>query len=132
MTSPPRTPRRVVSAPAKRQRVELLSIRAVVESDPDPDISYLEQDEFEDRLKAYQDGEFQFVGVVVEAEVEIESTVQYLRSPGLWGIESDSDKDYILSVCSDEYEELRKVLKTVGVPTDRLPKAFEGQVEWRV
>ena len=64
--------RRVVEAPARKSPVKLESIRVVVEHDPDPEASYLEQDEFEERLAAYKSGEFAFVGVRAEADVTIE------------------------------------------------------------
>ena len=121
--------RRIEEAP-RRSRVELQSIVAVVEADPDPDTSFMDQDEFDERRAEYERGNFQFVGVRVEAEVLIEGTVQTLVSPGLWGIESDSDKQYFVDVANEEYEELRKVLKTVGVSTSQLPAKIE-QVKWR-
>jgi len=131
MSDPPQTRRRGVAASARKPPAELQSIRVVVEHDPDPDVSFLEQDEFEDRLAAYKRGEFDFVGVRAEAEVVIEGVVQTLTSGGLWGIESDSGEEYIESVAVEEYEQLRKVLKTVGVPTAQLPAASADQVrEW--
>ena len=135
MSDSPPARRRVVAAPGRRPPAELRSIRAIVEHDPDPDVLFLEQDEFEDRLAAYKRGEFDFVGVRAEAEVVIEETVQTLTSGGLWGVESDSGEEYLVSVAIEEYEQLRKVLKTIGVPTAQLPAADEKQVrawiEWR-
>ena len=132
MSDHPPARRRVVAAPARRPPAALQSIRIVVEHDPDPDISYLEQDEFEERLAAYKAGEFDFVGVRAEAEVLIEETVQTLTSGGLWGVESDSGEEYIESVAVEEYEQLRKVLKTVGVSTAQLPQEIEREwIEWR-
>jgi len=123
---------RVVEAPARRPAVKLESVRVVVEHDPDPDVSYLEQDEFEERLAAYKNEEFTFVGVHAEADVVIEGVVQTLTSGGLWGIESDSGEEYLEGVAVEEYEALRKVLKAVGVPTAQLPQTIErGQMEWR-
>jgi hypothetical protein len=127
--------RRVVAAPARRPPAELRSIRVVVEHDPDPDVSFLEQEDLEDRLAAYRRGEFDFVGVRAEADVLVEDTVQTLTSGGLWGVESDSGEEYLVGVAVEEYEQLRRVLKTVGVPTAQLPAADAEQVrawmEWR-
>ena len=132
MSDTPPARRRVVAAPGRRPPAELRSIRVVIEHDPDPDISFLEQDEFEERLAAYKKGEFDFVGVHAEAEVVIEGVVQTLTSGGLWGIESDSGEEYIESVAVEEYEQLRKVLKTVGVSTAQLPQEIERDwIEWR-
>ena len=135
MSSPPPPRRRVVAAPARKPPAELRSIRVVVEHDPDPDISFLEGDEFKDRLDAYNRGEFDFVGVRAEAEVVVESIVQTLTSGGLWGVESDSGEEYLVGIAVEEYVQLRKVLKTIGVPTSELPAADEKQVrtwiDWR-
>lgn len=104
----------------------------VVEEDPDPDVSYLDQDDFEDRRAAYKRGDFKFLGVRAEAEVVIESTDQVLSSPGLWGIEGDLDEEELARIVSEEWSVLRDVLKTVGVPTDKLPlEADRAWIEWR-
>ena len=132
MSTPDTLRRRVVAAPARKSPIKLETVRVVVEHDPDPDISYLEQDEFDERLKAYQDGEFAFVGVRAEADVVIGGVVQTLTSGGLWGIESDSDREYIEEVAGEEYSELRKILTEVGVPTAQLPLEIEReQIDWR-
>lgn len=120
---------RVVEASARRAPAKLESIRVIVEHDPDPDISYLEQEDFEERLAAYKNEEFSFLGVHAEADVVIGGVVQTLTSGGLWGIESDSGDEYIEEVAVQEYEELRKILKTVGVPTADLP--LEMDPAWR-
>ena len=132
MEFPPHTRRRVVEAPTRRPPAELQSVRVIFEEDPDPDTSYLEQDEFEDRLAAYKRGEFHFVGVRAEAEVLIAETVQTLRSPGLYGIESDTDEEELDGLAAEQWTGLRAVLKTVGVPTDQLPLAPNREwIEWR-
>lgn len=104
----------------------------IVEQDPHPDSSYLEQDEFEERLEAYKREEFELIGVRVEAEVVIEETVQTLKSPGLWGIESDLEGDELDEIIHGEWSALRNVLKTVGIPTEQLPlDAKREWIEWR-
>jgi hypothetical protein len=132
MSDSPRARRRVVAAPGRRPPAELQAIRVVVEDDPDPDVSYLDQKELTDRRAAYRRGEFAFLGVRAEAEVLIEGTVQQLVSPGLWGIESDSGDEYLDQAASEEWTALRAVLKTVGVPTEQLPLTVPREwVEWR-
>ena len=44
----------------KRSAVELQSIVVLVLPDEDPDVSFLDQDEFEDRKEAYRRGNFSF------------------------------------------------------------------------
>lgn len=127
------TRKRVVEAvPRKRRAPELESIKVLVMPDEDPDPSYLDQDEFEERLAAYKRGDFSFVGVRAEAAVIIDGVVQTLTSGGLYGIESDSDKAYFEEVGAEEWDGLRQILKTVGVATDQLPQGFDPQwLEWR-
>ena len=122
----------VVEDARKRPRPQVQRFRVLVEHDPDPDTSYLEQEEFEERLAAFNRGEFSFVGVRAEAEVVIEGTVQTLTSPGLWGIESDSGEEYIEQVSGEEYHALRDVLLAVGIATSQLPREVDkGWIEWR-
>ena len=132
MTDPPAR-RRVVAAPARRPPTELQSVRVLIEQDPDADASYLEQDEFEDRAAAHDRGEFDFVGVRAEADVLIDGIPQTLASAGLYGIESDSEDEYFEEIFVQEWTALRGVLKTVGVPTEKLPLAVDrAWIEWRM
>lgn len=107
-------------------------MRVVVEEDPDPDVSYLEQDGFDERLAAYRNGEFSIVGVRAEADVFIEETEQTLTSSGLWGVESDLDEGELIESAQAEWEALRNVLKAVGVSTSELPLDAQREwIEWR-
>ena len=72
------------------------------------DTSYLEQDGLEDRLAAYQRGDFYFVGVravaccvIVRAGV---GTYQNIESPGVWGIESNCGEEHINQIYEEEKE----------------------------
>jgi hypothetical protein len=134
MVSLPR--RRVVAAPARRPPAELRSVHVIFEPDPEPDTSYLfGQDELTDRRVEYERDEWHLVGCRAEAEVVIapETTVQTLRSGGLYGIESDSEQEYLDEIAVGEWSRLRDVLKTVGVPTDQLPLEVDpGWIEWRM
>lgn len=130
---PPGAPRRrEVTVPPRKPPAQLLSLRAIVAEDETPEASYLDQDGFEERLTEYRKRVFHFVGVRIEAEIKICETTQILKSPGLWGIESDIEPDELLRVVSEEWEVLRTVLKTVGVPTSEMPKDADPEwVEWR-
>ena len=130
MSLPPR--RRVVAAPARRPPAELQAVRVIFEPDPEPDTSYLEQDEFRERFETYQRDEWHLIGCYAEAEVVICDVVQTLTGGGLWGIESDSEQEYLDEIVHGEWSRLRDVLKTVGVPTDQLPLEVDrAWVEWR-
>lgn len=83
--------------------------------DGDADTSYLEQVEFIDRLAEYQAGDFGFIGIRASCQIVVGSTVQTIKSPGLWGIEDDSDTSYLEEVAEEEREELRIILREMGV-----------------
>lgn len=87
------------------------SVRIEVMPDIDPDASYLEQAGFEDRLQAYRNDEFGFVGVRVAVEAHDWDTGVTVRttSAGLWGIESDSGDEYFREVAADEANALEGV-----------------------
>lgn len=112
MSYPPQR-RRVVAAAPRRQPAELRAARVVFE----PDVEH--------------DGQA-FMRAHAEAEVIIEGVEQTLTSGGMWGIEDDAEDEYLDQIIEQEWETLRVVLKTVGVPTDQLPLAVEREwIEWR-
>lgn len=83
-------------------------------------------------MAAYQEGQFNFIGLRIEATVLIEETTQTLVSPGLWGIESDVEKSELEESLREEWDGLRRVLKAVGIPTDQLPLEYNPEwLEWR-
>jgi len=128
----PDTRKRVLEAPARKTpKAKLEAIRVVVEHDEDPDTSYLDQDDFDERREAYRNGDFSFVGVRAEAEVAVDGVTQTLTSGGHWGIESDS-KEYLQEVAEEEYTDLRQILKTIGVATADVPAGFDPAIiKWR-
>lgn len=129
------TTRRVVVEAERKKRsvIELLSIHVLVLPDEDPDVSFLDQEGFEDRKEAFYREAFTFVGVRAEAEIVVDGIVQTITSGGLWGVESDAGDEYIKSVAQEEYTDLRKILKTLGVATSELPLEVDSkQIEWRI
>lgn len=123
---------RVVVAAVRKPPAELRGVRVIVEDDPDPDVSYLEQDGFEERRAAYKRGELGFLIVRIETDVFIEDTEQVLVSPGLGGIESDLAEGELDQIIGEEWAALRTVLKTIGVSTAQLPlEADHKWIEWR-
>lgn len=100
-------------------RVE--ELRVIEHADVDPDVSWLEAeaeagDAFaKKRLVAYERGDCVMIGIYVEAEVIVGGTVQKIRTPGLWNTESDSDKSYKQEIAGEEYEELKSILKDLGI-----------------
>jgi hypothetical protein len=128
------TQRRVVHEASRRRRLPAMeSVRVLVEPDDDPDTSFLDQEEFDDRREAYQRGAFTFVGIRAEAEIVVDGIVQHITSGGLWGVESDAGNPYICEVANEEYNDLRRILKTLGVPTSELPMEVDPKwIVWRM
>ncbi|MBN1588075.1 MAG: hypothetical protein JW888_01010 [Pirellulales bacterium] len=84
-----------------------------------PDTSYLEQPGFEDRLQQYRRGDFDYVGVRAAVQLPIpygaDRILVKIESPGLWGVESDSDENYLDSVFREECDTLADMLAELGV-----------------
>lgn len=66
------------------------------------------------RMESLNRGDWYFLGVVAKAEVSIGGTIQRIRSGGLWGIESDSEKSYIAEEESNQLAELKTILGEMG------------------
>lgn len=83
------------------------------------------------RAEAYNRQEWYMLGIRAIAEVHLPteqggySSVHYLKSPGLWGVESDSDKDYLTKVAKEELEHLREILAAFNVDTSNFDELAE-------
>jgi hypothetical protein len=90
--------------------------------DSDPDVSYLEQDCFNNpkdgeenaghkRIAAFKRGDWHMIGIRAKATIIIRrkfgATHYELESPCVWGIESDSGEEYLKSVFEEECDVLR-------------------------
>jgi hypothetical protein len=75
------------------------------------------------RMEAYDRDEWFYMGIKVEAEISYEINEQgqrrleTLASMGLWGVESDSDEEYLKSVEEEELADLKGHLEVFGVDT---------------
>lgn len=82
----------------------------------DPDY----QAEDQARLDAFYEGDWRFVGVRAKAIIVIvrhnTATRYELASPGLWGIESDSEEDYFAEVLGDECNTLKADIAAMNAP----------------
>lgn len=94
----------------------ILSITLYHHADDAPDYSHLEGE----RLEALENDEFCFIGIYAKAQIVPNGggIIQTFRSGGLWGVESDSGDDYILSVHAEQIEELRAELNAYGIDFD--------------
>ena len=119
------------------KRILAVQIRYIADSDPDT--SYLEQDGFEDRLRQYRNGLFDYIGIRAHAESGIPQNpaknaktdsgvyiVQNISSGGLWGIESDSDRAYLETIEVDELADLKTQLTALGFSKRAISKAFQN------
>jgi len=93
-----------------------------------PDISYLEQydenskdveerkysQQDKERLEAYYNDEWHFIGIRAKAEIRINGISQEIISSGLYGIESDSSVEYFNEVFEEQKEELHELLLEIG------------------
>src|SRR3546814_7587767 len=109
----------------------LMTVRArdiarIVEYDPDPVLSYLDPDanpeyaaQNAERLAAYRAGAWHCIGLKARATFLIglgeAAVIQTVESPGLGGIESDSDAGYLDEVFHEEVRTLRDMLVQLNV-----------------
>ncbi len=101
--------------------------------DDDPDTSYLEQPEFEQRLADWHRERFYYLGIRAHAEICIPSEgqnadtgiLQQITSGGLWGIESDSDTAYLKEIEQEQLSELRDQLHAIGFSQRAISAAFK-------
>jgi hypothetical protein len=85
---------------------------------------YVRQD-FE-RMESYNRGHWCYVGVYATAAVTIGDSVQTIRSGGLWGNESDSDRSHFEEVEAEQLSELRGTLRMLGFSARAISQAFKN------
>ena len=73
-------------------------------------------------------GDWSYIGITAKAQVQLngQSTVQVLRSGGLWGVESDSGTQYLTEVATEELADLRSELQTIGLSKAAITTAFKS------
>ena len=95
---------------------KVVDIEISILPDENPDPSYLDQEGFEDRKKAFARGDFNYIGVQAVAEVDINGSIQHIKSMGVWGVESDSGDAYLRNeVGKEEFNDLKGTLKDMGI-----------------
>jgi opacity protein-like surface antigen len=72
------------------------------------------------RMEAYNRQEWSMLGIRAVADVSYDvgdrtRRIERFTSAGLWGVESDSDADYLTSVASDELADLKAHLEHFGI-----------------
>ena len=105
--------------------IDYNDIQLAQQPDDTPDPSYLEQQGmgFEDRLAAFNRGDFCFVGVYARYELHNwqSGVTASFRSAGLFGIESDSDGTYFQQVFAEERQSLIADLEALGIEVANKP-----------
>lgn len=120
-----------------RGNVEDLEIIQVIDSDPDlswledesryEGLSQTEADKYreqdKERLASYGSS-WHMIGIRARAKIRLSNGASVtVESPGLWGIESDSERSYLRQVGEDEYLELKKMVGELGVTLPPLSAA---------
>lgn len=80
-----------------------------------------------ERMEALNRGDWRYIGIIAKAELWNPQTrvTQTVRSGGLWGIESDSDKGYFAEVERDEMKNLSDELAAMGIGERAIARAFQ-------
>jgi hypothetical protein len=82
-----------------------------------------------DRMESLNNGNWGYIGIRAEAEVQVSDVVQDITSGGLWGIESDSDKSYLAEIDAEELASLKSELLALGFSRRAISQAFKSAVE---
>lgn len=82
------------------------------------------------RAESFNRGDWQMVGVRAKTTLLIPQpqggfVTQTITSPGLWGIESDSGRDYFMEVGKEELGQLKHDLKALNVPEKAADEAIK-------
>jgi hypothetical protein len=70
------------------------------------------------RMEAYGSGgadDWSCIGIIAKAEIVVNSTIQWIQSGGVWGIESDSPPQDFSEVMNDQVLELIDILTKLGI-----------------
>jgi len=113
------------------------SLRIFIDTpyDETPDVSWLEQTPAQlgslaaavanrRRLDAYNRDEWWLIGVRLQAEISLDGgSMLLLSSPGVWGVESDSECEYVHSIAVDEVALIRHDLDQLGFSAEEIDAA---------
>jgi hypothetical protein len=79
-----------------------------------------------ERMESLHRGDWVYIGLRAEAQVVVDGMVQEITSGGLWGIESDSGREYLAEVETEELASLRQQLRALGFGTRAISTAFKN------
>jgi len=79
------------------------------------------------RMESFNRGDWYYLGIRADARVTVlHGRIQAITSGFLWGIESDSDREYLESVEKEELADLKLQLKALGFSTRAISTAFKN------
>lgn len=94
------------------------NFRRVVEIDEGPELSWRNAAD-RDRLAAFQEGAWHLIGIQAKADIIVRRdgrpVAKSVTSPGMWGIDSDSDESYLDDVFAAECDRLADMIEALGV-----------------
>lgn len=95
---------------------------------------YVRQDY--ERMESLNRGNWCYIGIQADAGITVSETpakgpnygavIQTITSGGLWGIESDSGREYLESVEKEELADLRTQLKALGFSSRAISQSFKN------
>lgn len=83
------------------------------------------------RMESLNAGNWCYIGIRAQAEILLAKTgpFQTITSGGLWGTESDSDRDYLDSIGKEELSDLSTQLQALGFSKRAIASAFKNVTE---
>lgn len=86
-----------------------------------------------ERVESLQRGSWYYLGIMAEATLLVPSgpertdgIIQHITSGGLWGIESDSEADFLAETEQEQLGELREQLHALGFSKRAIAAAFKN------
>lgn len=72
------------------------------------------------RMESLNSGDWNFIGIRCVATIDVNGEDLEIESPGLWGVESDSDRECIAEIIDHELSGLRAQLLEFGFSEDEI------------
>lgn len=113
---------------SEKEQAELLHVEIRLVADESPDLSYLDQysnAQTKQEREYYRRGQerkaeygqtWEMIGIIAVGTVfdPHPEESREIQSAGLWGIESDSGSEYLLSVAEEELADLMEIVRESG------------------
>ena len=118
----------------EKPRIEKIIVKRVI--DDNPDLSYLNTEDHRDKKRLADYGNtWVSLGIFAEAEVSYKENdhkrLEWFRSGGLWGIESNSDEDYLEAIETEQIQDLLHHLKRFGVNINSINLGDKNKVIYK-